>query len=180
VRGNQLGLYGGSAPTSGAAISPCGRYRYALWRRWGNEADGPCMAWVMLNPSTADASVDDPTIRRCAAFARSWGYAGMRVVNLFAWRATNPAELSRVADPVGPENDRYLERIDDRFPLVVAAWGRHGSLRRRDFEAARILTRTHDVCCLRVTLKSRAPEHPLYVPGSARPELFVAKGDSLC
>jgi hypothetical protein len=105
-----------------ATISPDGRYRYDLTRRW---ADGPFVLWIMLNPSTADASVDDPTIRRCISFSKREGCGGLAVVNLFAFRATNPAELRRVGDPMGPENAStilgWLERPD--IAVAVAAWG---------------------------------------------------------
>jgi hypothetical protein len=93
------------APTRSAVISPCGRYRYRLDRRW---ADGPSIAWIMLNPSTADSNTDDPTIRRIRAFSQAWGFGALTVVNLYAWRATDPRDLWQAPGPVGPENDAYL------------------------------------------------------------------------
>src|SRR4051812_17109287 len=107
----------------GALLSDDGLYRYRLWRIW--EELAPVMVWVMLNPSTADADVDDPSIRKCVGFAKANGCGGIIVVNLFAWRATDPKELRAVADPVGPENDAHI-RWAVKAPLlatVVAGWG---------------------------------------------------------
>lgn len=107
----------------GALLSEDGRYRYRLWRLWDELA--PVMTWVMLNPSTADAEVDDPTIRKCIGFAKQHHYGGIVVVNLFAYRATDPKELGKVKDPVGPENDQHILWACTA-PLmlsVVAGWG---------------------------------------------------------
>src|SRR6185369_17379869 len=89
-----------------AVISKCGKYRYSLRREWIGGAGTVC--FIMLNPSTADASVDDPTIRRCIGFAQRWGYQILEVVNLYAYRATRPRDMFAAADPVGPENEYYL------------------------------------------------------------------------
>lgn len=107
---------------SGASLSSDGRYRYELTRRWDNSTS--TVTYVMLNPSTADASVDDPTIRRCIGFAQSHGFGGLRVLNLYAFRATQPKDMFRAIDPVGPENDTYLGNLDTGS-TVVAAWGAH-------------------------------------------------------
>lgn len=88
----------------GAHFSRCRRYRYALWRQW--QAAGPMLMLIGLNPSTADAERNDPTIRRCIGFAHDWGFGGVWVLNLFAWRATLPADLKAAADPVGPRANR--------------------------------------------------------------------------
>jgi hypothetical protein len=93
--------------TATAVLSDCGTYRYRLGRRW---AEGPVDVWIMLNPSTADATVDDRTIRRCMEFSRRWGAGALVVGNLFALRATDPAELVRHPDPIGPDNDEHLTR----------------------------------------------------------------------
>lgn len=110
-----LGLDGGSA-----VLSADGLYRYVLCRAWGT---GPLVTWVMLNPSTADADTDDPTIRKVMGFSRSWGMGSCAVVNLFAWRATDPDELLTAPDPVGPQNSAAIEEWVGRAHLVVAAWG---------------------------------------------------------
>ena len=88
--------------------------------------------FVGLNPSTADEIKDDPTSRKCMRFAQSWGYGGIILANLFAYRATDPRELKGVSDPVGPENDHWLNRLADEAGIVIAAWGIHGGFMRRD------------------------------------------------
>jgi hypothetical protein len=104
-----------------ADLSPCGTYRYLLGRRVG-EGDRTAL-FMMLNPSTADATEDDPTIRRCTGFARREGCGVLEVVNLFAYRATDPAELRTAPDPVGPANDHHIKAALGRVALVVVAWG---------------------------------------------------------
>lgn len=105
---------------SGASISADGRYRYRLWRAW---ATGKTILFVMLNPSTADARDDDPTIRKCVGFAKRLGFARLEVVNLFAWRATDPRDLPRASDPIGVENDHTILERSLAADLVIAAWG---------------------------------------------------------
>src|ERR1700756_5834740 len=103
-----------------ARLSLDGLYRYELTRRW---ARGPCVCWIMLNPSTADATAGDPTVRRCRGFSERWNMGGMVVVNLFAYRGNNPADLLLPADPVGTENDNAIHDAVVRSRLVVMAWG---------------------------------------------------------
>lgn len=159
--GQQLAL--GVGETSGADLSICGTYRYDLWRRW---CDGPWALWIMLNPSTADADVDDPTIRRCRGFSKAWGYGGLAVVNLFAYRATIPDELTRVRDPRGPLNKQRIKLwLDDhRTSAVIAAWGT--AWRKVDQPRLNVegMAREagHDVFCLGTTKRGH-PRHPLYV-----------------
>ena len=111
-------------PQSSAVISPCGTYRYSLKRIW--DINHPRMLFVMLNPSTADADQDDPTIRRCIGFARREGYGGIEVVNLFGLRATRPLDIWGHPDPVGPDNDQHLREAFRVNPLAVCAWGAMG------------------------------------------------------
>lgn len=113
--------------TRGATISADRQYRYNLWRR---RAPGPVLGWIMLNPSTADANVDDPTVRQCSFFAEREGYAGIRIVNLFAFRTPKPTVLWKAhkngTDIVGPDNDEWVtDLLEDREGVgaVVAAWG---------------------------------------------------------
>ena len=105
-----------------AYISECGQYRYLLTRDVASIGNGT-VTFVCLNPSTADATEDDPTIRRCTRFAREWGYAQLKVVNLYAYRSTDPSQLARVPDPVGPENDDILSAVLGSSDCIVAAWG---------------------------------------------------------
>lgn len=155
-----------------ALLSDDGRYRYWLRRRWaGHDGVGinyRLVTFVMLNPSTADAELDDPTIRRCTGFARSWGYDGLIVVNLYALRSTDPKGLWAAQDPVGPRNDGNLcaaalwAHRDDT--PIVAAWGANA----RPDRVAEVLALPHmdRLTCLGVT-KDGAPRHPLYLPSAA-------------
>ena len=118
-----------AADVSGRAVfSECGKYRYTLERSWS--ALPRYALWIMLNPSTADAATNDATIRRCIGYARAWGYTGILVGNLYAWRSTSPRGLLFAAaagsDPIGPENDRYLRGLVRRASLVMCAWGQSG------------------------------------------------------
>jgi hypothetical protein len=146
----------------GATISPCGLYRYSLWRKW---KQGPMCVFVGLNPSTADATLDDPTIRRCIGFAKSWGFSGLMMLNLFAYRATDPGDMKAAADPVGPDNDDALHFASTNTTTVIAAWGAHGMFKGRDKQVRAMLPRLH---YLRLT-KDGHPGHPLYLPASLRP-----------
>jgi hypothetical protein len=149
-----------------ATISEDGRYRYVLSRDTRSVWSASAVTFVMLNPSTADADHDDPTIRRCIRFARDWHYSGLYVVNLYAYRATSPRDLWLADDPVGPENDRILTEFVMRSELVVAAWGAHAPADRVAELAD--LFRRRPIHALGLT-KSGAPRHPLYLPASARP-----------
>lgn len=158
--------------TKTAIISPCGRYRYNLTRQW--QASCFSLPFVMLNPSTADADLDDPTIRRCMAFARRDGYGGISVFNLFALRATDPAELRKTSDPFGPENRKHLAELairaaDFRVP-IVCAWGTGGWL--ADTALIHLLANSGaELLCLGTT-QAGHPKHPLYIKGSQPLEPF--------
>src|SRR5262249_15197240 len=106
-------LPGEFAMRSDAVLSPCRRYCFALWRRWGN---GPQVLFVLLNPSTVDESTDDPTVRRCIGFARSWGFGSVAIGTLFTFRTRSPAPFASCLDPVGPGNDHWLIRLRDKRP----------------------------------------------------------------
>lgn len=150
-----------------ATFSSDGRYRYTLTRRWDPLASGPTVAFVGLNPSTADAREDDPTIRRCVGFARDWGFGGLVMLNLFAFRATDPESLSKVEDPVGPGNDALLATGAEASDLVVAAWGTHplARARAREIIDSRVL---FGWAALGWT-KDGHPRHPLYMRRDCRP-----------
>jgi hypothetical protein len=130
----------------------------------------------MLNPSTADHRVDDPTIRRCMGFARRWGYGSLVVVNLFAFRTPSPALLARAPAPVGPQNDQYLRAARRRTQDIVVAWGTHGSLHGRDRVVIELLgrRRRRPLLCLGTTAHGY-PRHPLYLQKSTSPEHFTVE-----
>ncbi len=151
----------------GAELSYCGHYRYTLLRCW--DADKPTLMFIMLNPSTADASHDDPTITRCIEFAKIWGYGELLVGNLFAWRTPNRHELRSVNDPIGKDNDHHLLRMARKAELIIAAWGNDGSLHNRAHAMRRLFPgRLH---ALRIT-GSGQPGHPLYLPETSKPFLL--------
>lgn len=161
-------------PIKGAIITACGVYRYQLTRVWNSDLRPA--AFIMLNPSTADAENDDPTIRRCIGFAKAWGCGGLTVVNLFAYRSTDPKAMRGVRDPVGPLNDTYIRAAAEHCHPVVAAWGTHGTLRQRATEVKMILLRTGvSIVSLGVT-KDGHPKHPLYVAGKTTPATFITPG----
>ena len=152
-----MSLFPGHTPEirCDAAISDCGRYRWWLSRTWG---DAPPLVFIGLNPSTADASQDDPTIRRCIGFARRERCGGLLMLNLFAFRATDPHLLYGVPDRVGGENNRYLRTL--ATGKVVAAWGAHALAPARAAEVRKLLS--VPLLCLGTT-KDGSPRHPLYV-----------------
>ena len=152
---------------SGADFSECGRYRYKLWRLWDDTR--PDVMFIMLNPSTADATADDPTIRRCIGFARAWGYGGVRVGNLFAWRTPYPQALRSALDPIGRENDGALCELAEGAALVVAAWGVHGMWLARARTVRQRFTRP--LHALGIT-KSGEPAHPLRLRRTCTPFLL--------
>lgn len=163
---------------SKARISSCGKYRYSLMRAW---SDKPRVGWIMLNPSTADAQVDDPTIRRCMSFARAWGFGGIEVRNLFALRATDPSALGRdisLEDAVGPDNDKAVCELL-QLPRIIAAWGANGGLGSRDAAVCSlVLAAGAHLYCLGTT-QAGQPRHPLYMSDRTRPVRFI-EARSLC
>jgi hypothetical protein len=158
----------------GAEFSPCGLYRYLLWRTW--DSTRPQLCFVMLNPSTADAEKNDPTVHRCQTRAESMGFGGLQVLNVFAFRATDPKVMKAAADPIGRNNDGYLIRAANSAKAgaaqIVAGWGHHAQHWRRDknvlllFKAAGV-----DLYCLGTT-KDGHPRHPLYVGYDVKPTIY--------
>lgn len=152
-----------------ATISECGMFRYDLVRQW--DAEKPTVNFIMLNPSTADGQADDPTIRRCMGFAKSWGCGRLVVTNLFALRSTDPKRLIYAYDPLGAENDKYLALWAKQAELVVCAWGTMGYLIHRDLEVKHLL-RDQTLYVLKLTAGGH-PSHPLYLPKSLTPTWWV-------
>ena len=188
-----------------ARISKNGNYRY--WLRWDWDDDKPTLIFAMLKPSTADASDDDPTIRRCVNYAKDWGYGSLYVLNLFAFRATDPKALNGIEDPVGPENDdawkKAIRGVADDLkrnrkrayqgvnfpalsiitlhkPTIVCGWGSAPIARGREAEIRRWLgihTKQVNTIALELT-KAGAPRHPLYVKRDIIPVPYtLRKGD---
>jgi hypothetical protein len=150
----------------GAVFSPCETWRYLLWRM--GQPCGKLLGMGMLNPSRADAARDDPTIRQCRARARQSRLSGVLVWNLFAFRATLPADLKLASDPVGPANDAAVSLGLSLCARTILAWGNHGAHRGRD-EAVLALCRASAtrVAVLGLTAQGR-PRHPLYLPAAAK------------
>jgi hypothetical protein len=152
---------------SGARFSSCRRWRTLLWRRWDEQR--PVANFLMLNPSTADESVLDPTCTRARDFAQRWGYGALLVTNVFAWRATDPAEMRAAEDPVGRGNDAAILRAARAAALVVCAWGNHGAHLGR---SAQVRQRLESAGIPLHVLRLNAggePAHPLYLPARLAP-----------
>jgi len=145
-----------------ADFSPCRLFRYTLWRTWDKQK--PYVMFIGLNPSTADESKDDPTIRRCMGFAKAWGFGGLCMTNLFAYRATDPNKMKAWPDPIGLHNDAWLIRVATDAGLVVAAWGNHGNHLSRAADVRRLID---GMCCLGTT-KQGEPKHPLYLSSNTK------------
>ena len=164
-------------PHKSAVFSKCGLYRYELRRQW---AHGETVCFIGLNPSTADATKDDPTIRRCIRFARDWGCSGLVMVNIFAYKSTKPVSMFEAAKPksilgsggvdiVGSENDDYIHNAIMKSKITIAAWGNHG-----DTAHAQELANKYDLHCLGLN-KTGTPKHPLYVKAETVPMPFSGR-----
>jgi hypothetical protein len=155
------------ANDSGAAFTRCRRWRYLLWRRW--DAALPVANFLMLNPSTADEHKLDPSCTRARLYAERWGYGALIVTNLFAWRATDPADMKAARDPVGRGNDAAILGAARESALVVCAWGNHGAHLERSTAVLRLLRgKGVGLHALRVN-GAGEPAHPLYLPQGLRP-----------
>lgn len=154
-------------------FSPCRKYRYTLWREWDCDTLTGCsddlahageyVMFIGLNPSTADETKDDPTIRRCIRFAKQWGYGAMCMTNIFAWRDTDPAKMKLAENPGGIDNQHHLLSIASEAGLVVAAWGNNGASQCRDLTVRQWLSGIGiQMKCFRIT-QNKQPQHPLYV-----------------
>ena len=153
----------------GAEISDCGQYRYGLWRVWDRQTAS--VVFIMLNPSTADGDVDDPTIRRCMKYAERWGYGGIMVVNLFAYRAAERAGMRAAVDPIGNSNDGFIQSVILNYSgPFVCAWGNDGIYKRRSEIVLKMLCDCNVVPqCLKINKATGQPGHPLYLKGDLEP-----------
>ncbi len=151
-----------------------GGYRYSLYREW--EGVNPdTLMFIMLNPSTADGTEDDPTIRACTAIAQNLNYNKYVVGNLFACRATNPKEILDIAGPVGYDNDNYLSAMIGKADLVIAAWGVQPILKDKFKDRVRDVVRlaSKPLYALKLT-KDGSPRHPLYLKRNSKPFIWVS------
>jgi len=155
----------------GAHFSGCRNYRYKLWRIW--DSTKPYCMFLMLNPSTADAFSDDRTVEKCQRYATAWGYGGLYVCNIFAFRTTDPDVMKTQADPVGPGNDEVIIEVAKKAGVVVCGWGNHGDHQKRS-DQVRIMLRKNGIkaYCLKVTSHNE-PWHPLYLKDDLKPKLYV-------
>lgn len=163
-------LKGDTAST--AVYSDCERYRYALTRIW--DEGGQKVAFVMLNPSTATEVQNDPTVERCERRARALGFGAFRVCNIFAWRDTDPFQMRKAEEPVGPANDDTIAEACTWGDMVVCAWGTHGVHRARGPAVEKLMRDTGAPLYHLGLSKAGHPKHPLYIAYSQHPELWVA------
>lgn len=166
LKGNLLSLQPLATTETGARFSKCRRYRYALWRRW---APGPACCFIGLNPSTADETKDDNTIRRCIRFSRDWGFGAYWMLNLFAFRSTDPKGIYS-GSPVGLHNDATILAWTRQAAVVVLAWGNHGALLNRATNVEWMLMNSAaepKLRCFGFTSTGQ-PKHPLYLPADSQ------------
>lgn len=152
---------------TGAVFSANRKYRFELWRRWSS---GPFCMFLCLNPSTADETLNDPTVTRCINFAKAWGFGAFVMTNIFAFRATDPRVMKAEADPIGFGNDDTINRLARKAGIVVAGWGVHGAHLDRGLDVAAMLP-PGMLKCLGYT-KDGDPRHPLYLRADSRPLPF--------
>jgi len=149
-----------------ADISFCGVYRYSLSRIW--DESKPYVLFIGLNPSTADENKDDPTIKRCVDYAKRWGYGGLKMANLFAYRATQPSDLKKAKNPIGVDNDSYIKQLSNNAGITIVAWSDDGIYLDRDKEVIKFID---NPMCLNIN-KSGQPSHPLYQKKTLKPKPY--------
>lgn len=157
------------------------KYRYSLWCRW--DATLPQVIFVMLNPSKANENQDDPTLKKCIKFAHYWRYGSLEVVNLFAYCSPDPNDLFQADEPVGLENNSYIQSATNRAHLIIVAWGASNYLQKkrdRETEVLSLISGQKTLYCLELTkkeyrlglTKKKLPRHPLYIKDSTKPMIF--------
>lgn len=155
-----------------AIFSDCRKYRYTLRRIW--DESKPYAMFICLNPSTADETKNDPTVRRCINYSRDWGYGGFVMMNLFAFRATDPKIMKACPKPIGPDNTYWIEKMAEKAGIIVAAWGVHGAFQARHTAMLTLPILKDKIHYLELT-NSKQPKHPLYLKKNLKPKLY--KGD---
>jgi hypothetical protein len=154
------------------------KYRYRLWRTWNTDIKKKPITWLMLNPSTADENILDPTVRRCLGYSIQWGYGRMDVINIFALRSTDPKRLYSCHDPVGIDNNRSIIQTAKESDRVIAAWGNHGLYKDRYKEVLALFNEINTpLYCLK-TSKYDQPVHPLYQRSDIIPIIYSPKATS--
>ncbi|OHT44449.1 DUF1643 domain-containing protein [Flavobacterium tructae] len=156
--------------TRNAVVSKCEKFRYTLFRKWDDSK--PLVMFIMLNPSTADAMYDDPTIRRCIGFAKSWGFGGLYVGNLFAYRATDPKNLLTCENIIGADNKYWLDKMASLCEYVVVAWGNStimNKLTKKISANYRPLKGIENLHFIEYS-NDGTPKHPLYLKGDLKPK----------
>ncbi len=152
----------------GAIIDDTRKYRYLLTRIW--DMDLAPAVFIMLNPSTADAEIDDPTIKRCMNFAKAWGCGGIKVVNVFAYRTTNPKALLNTKDPVGDKNEMLIKETIVNAGLIILAWGSSCTKLKSGYRKVKDILKDYEIYCLGIT-KDGFPKHPLYLKSTTMPKV---------
>lgn len=161
---------------SGAVFDASAKYRYLLWRIW--DFDKPIICWFLLNPSTADEIVLDPTLRRCKRYSELWGYGGFKVLNVFSFRTTKPKNLLKCKNPIGPTNDYYIIKECLDIPMIVVGWGNFILNFWDRIDELNKLLYSSELYALKLTSKSQ-PSHPLYLKKDLKPFLYKKMGENL-
>jgi hypothetical protein len=155
--------------STGAVISKNQLYRYVLWRIWNERRER--VNFIMLNPSTAGKTENDHTIIRCINYALYWGFGGMYVTNLFAFRSTDPNKMKSAPHPIGRLNNKYLKRYSEKCPMVILAWGRDGCFKNRDEEVLKLIGEKDKIYCIEKS-SIGFPKHPARLAGHLKPMPF--------
>ena len=155
-----------------AIFSKCKTYRYELHRIW--DAEGPKIMFLMLNPSTANETIDDRTVSRCINYAQEWGYGGLLIGNLFSYRSRYPEKLFCPDDPIGPLNNFHLKEMSKRCERVICAWGNSSLIKKLNFDISKLNDIKAPLFYLE-KMKDGTPKHPLYLRKSLLPRPFSIK-----
>ena len=153
-------------------FSPCRTWRYTLRHTWMDvfDTEERAIVWIGLNPSTADENQLDPTLRRIRGYSKAWGYNTFYMLNIFAFRATDPRNMRQATDPIGPENDRWILETAQSTTRIMCAWGRNGTYLNRQHAVVALL-KDSGLYYLEKT-KDGIPKHPLYLKASLQPKAF--------
>lgn len=155
-----------------ASYSPCMKYRYHLRSTWQQpelEDEEDYLCFLMLNPSTATEEQNDPTIERIERRARMKGYGGFMILNLFAYRATDPMDMKKQLDPIGPENDWFIEDALMSAPAIICGWGTHGAHMNRNKDVMKLFEKYERTPVALGWTKDNHPQHPLYISYDKQP-----------